>query len=189
MYFCVYCGKSFEGNMKFCPYCGKPQPNLQEPEPAATVPQPPVYEAPAQPPHYGEPVVVYAPPSEPHTAYSDPSQQPMNNSAKIFGNLSFFLGLAGLCAGVLTILLLLLYFAIDFDMTFSLELISLPLGVAAIVFSVIARKKGNMLSRPKLGRIFGIIALVLTVVSIILLSLYTREVVSEFFEDMPDFSL
>ena len=172
MFYCVYCGSSFEEHMNFCPYCGKVQPNVQNSQST----QQETYTPPA-PPVYG------------HNVYSVLADPPLSKPAKTFGTLSFILGLAGMCAGVLMMVWAILLLAIDFNFSFSYEMVSLPLGIAAIVFSVMARKRGNMLSKPKLGLIFGIIALVLTVVSIILLSLYTREVVSEFFEDMPDFSL
>lgn len=182
MFYCVYCGKSFEDHMNFCPYCGKVQPNVQGNQPMQQVSY-----APPEPPVYGE--TVFAPHVNGHNVYSVLADPPLSKPAKTFGNLSFFLGLAGMCAGGLMVILSILLLVIDFNIPFSIEMVSLPLGIAAIVFSVIARKQGNMLSRPKLGRIFGIIALVLTVVSLVLFFLYTRRAVSEFFEDMPDFSL
>ncbi len=172
MFYCVYCGSSFEEHMKFCPYCGKVQPNVQNSQST----QQETY-APPAPPVYG------------HNVYSVLADPPLNKPAKTFGTLSFILGLAGLCAGVLMVVWAILLLAIDFNFSFSYEMVSLPLGIAAIVFSVMARKRGNMLSKPKLGLIFGIIALALTVISIIMFFVSAAQTAREFFGDLPDFSL
>lgn len=172
MFYCVYCGSSFEEHMNFCPYCGKVQPNVQNSQST----QQETY-APPAPPVYG------------HNVYSVLADPPLSKPAKTFGTLSFILGLAGMCAGVLMMVWAILLLAIDFNFSFSYEMVSLPLGIAAIVFSVIARKRGNMLSKPKLGLIFGIIALALTVISIIIFFVFAAQTAREFFGDLPDFSL
>lgn len=172
MFYCVYCGSSFDEHMKFCPYCGKVQPNVQNSQST----QQETYTPPA-PPVYG------------HNVYSVLADPPLSKPAKTFGTLSFILGLAGMCAGVLMVVWAILLLAIDFNFSFSYEMVSLPLGIAAIVFSVMARKRGNMLSKPKLGLIFGIIALALTVISIIMFFVSATQTAREFFGDLPDFSL
>lgn len=172
MFYCVYCGSSFEEHMKFCPYCGKVQPNVQNSQST----QQETYTPPA-PPVYG------------HNVYSVLADPPLSKPAKTFGTLSFILGLAGMCAGALMVVWAILLLAIDFNFSFSYEMVSLPLGIAAIVFSVMARKRGNMLSKPKLGLIFGIIALILTAVSLIIFFVFAAQTAREFFGDLPDFSL
>ncbi len=169
MFYCVYCGSSFPEHMKFCPYCGKEQPNLEEP--AAQT-----YSAPQQPPVY----------AAPHTPYSFDPQPVTNRPAKILGNLSFFGGLGAMIFGGLFVLLFLILTLADVglgSLSVSYEPFSIILGVGAIVLSVLARKKGNDTKRPTLGRIFGIVGIVLGAISIVLFLVFIGNAY-----DFPDFS-
>lgn len=112
----------------------------------------------------------------------------MSNSAKVFGKLAFMLGIAALCAGSLLVLLFAIFLLTNVSFPFSVEVVSVPLGVVSIVFSVLARKRGNHLTKPKLGLIFGIVALVLSLIGFILFLIYTQQAVHGFIDEMPDFS-
>ena len=177
MYYCVYCGKSFDQNLNFCPYCGKAQPKLAEAVHHDPIPAP------------AEAAVSPEIPAGAHTAYSFDGTPAMKQSARIFGKLSFYLGIASLVVSALTITVLAILMATGTSISVNLELLSAPLGVAAIIFGILARKQGNYLKQPTLGRIFGIIGLVLSVVSIILLFLYARQVFNDIIGVPPDFSL
>lgn len=177
MIFCVYCGKSFESKMKFCPYCGKEQPLLETLEA-----QPYAPEAPTSPP-------VTAAPYAPHTAYSFESVPQLSRPAKLLGKLSFIAGLVSMILGAILDLTFLILSFSDLSINFSVsyEPFTLILGVGAIVLSVLARKKGNYQKQTTLGRIFGIVGIVLGAISIILFLVF---VTSSFeFPELPDFSL
>lgn len=165
MFFCCYCGKSFEGQMNFCPYCGKAQPQVNDTD-------------------------SYIPYSQPHTPYSFNPESVLSGPAKIFGKLGFILGIAALASGVLMNLLFLIMMIAEFsfsNFSLSYEPFPLMLGVAAVVLSTIARKKGNLLKGPRLGRIFGIIGIILGAISIILFFVFASNSLD--FSDLPGFSL
>ena len=167
MLYCVYCGKSLNSKMRFCPYCGKELPLLEESNSPS-------------------PVQIL---SEPHTAYTYDAQPTMPKVAKTLGTLSLWLGIAALFTGFLLVMIMVAYLATDSSLGIGFELISVPLGVAAIILCSLARKKGNYLKKPKLGRLFGIIGLVLTLLGVILFFVYIGKMAENFIEELPDFSV
>lgn len=176
MFYCVHCGKSLSLKMQFCPYCGKEQPQLEDHSPSTA-------------PIASTPISTYTVPTAAHTAFTYDAQPTMPKVAKTLGTLSLWLGIAALFTGFLLVMIMVAYLATDSSFGIGFELISVPLGVAAIILCSLARKKGNYLKKPKLGRLFGIIGLVLTLLGVILFFVYIGKMAENFIDELPDFSV
>lgn len=160
MSFCSNCGTELTEGTAFCPNCGAGQVRtFGAEEPTAVVPEPevipaePVYQAPV----YQEPVYqppVYQAPAEPAT---------LPKSAKILGLISMICGL--------------------------LSLISCHVGfmysIPALILASIASKKapGVPNAKAKVGKITGIIGIVLSVICFIVLMSINTAFVTEHMYD------
>lgn len=146
---CTNCGYATESNINFCPTCG-----------GKIVPEAPAYTEP-QTPTYTNITPVYQP-------YTPPRPQ-VSKAKKIVG---MALSIAGFIFSLLALIYGLLYGLImgaaGVFMAFYLSAFSLPLCAVGLAFSRSAINLGDTSAFSRLGKIFGLIGIILSCVAMFL---------------------
>lgn len=101
-----------------------------------------------------------------------PAPAPARKTGLFLGKAGLGLGIASLVTGVFFIIMYIIFAIVrkgsNFSVVRSEESVSVTLGVLAVIFSSIARKRGNYEKKSLLGLIFGIVGIVLGVAGVIL---------------------
>ena len=160
MYTCPNCNHSSETPMNFCAKCGTqtvytaPAPQA----PAYEAPQAPAYEAPQ--PQYQEPIYAQPMPVNPNA----PSK------GKVITGMAF--GIAGFALAILGFIYTLAFWDVDegaaFGMAIGFFMFSFPASLVGLILSSKNRNAGDDSTMSKLGKIFGLIGVILSGVSILL---------------------
>ncbi len=164
---CENCGYTTENAIRFCPFCGK---QLMAREPVC----PPAPEQPVQPaPHVEVPQYPYeaplpmATPAYPATCGTAP-QPKVSKAKKIVG---MGLSIGGFVFALIGLLYGLLFAFIDsytsIFMSVYLAAFSIPLSAVGLSFSSAAKKAGDTSVFSRLGKIFGLLGIILTGVSVL----------------------
>lgn len=173
MHFCFHCGKELPEGSGFCPYCGT-QLTYSAPQKPAT----PVYEQPAcqipvyqpvQPPACAQ-APVYSQPVQqpicPQPGYAVPAYQPLvppapsqpTIGARVMGYIAMGLGISPFVLGFL----MLISFSQFLDgLPEVFAFLGLGCGIPAKILASRAVAGGFRSAPPRLGSVFGIIAIVL----------------------------
>ena len=190
MYVCPNCNKQSETPANFCPVCGTTM--IIAPTPQTEAPEQPVYAEPqyAQPqygqPQYGQPQYAqpqYGQPQQP--IYNQPQyNQPMyvqpqyvapqpSTPSKAKAIVGMALGAAGLFSAVTGFLYTMIGMAIDggeagLFMAIFFGFFSIPLSLVGLIMSAGTRKAGDTTIFSKLGKIFGLIGVILSGVTLLI---------------------
>lgn len=148
MYTCPYCKKTSELLGSFCPWCGAPvaadqNDRQQAPDNA----------------YYNQPMY-------PHQPYAPQQGTP----SKAMAIVSMALAAAGLFFSVFsffyTIIFAMVDAAVGFGMSIGFGFFSIPLSLVGFILAIKARNAGNTTVFSKLGKIFGLIGLILSAFSV-----------------------
>lgn len=192
MYVCPNCNKQSETPANFCPRCGTamiiapevqveaPQQAVPQPQYVAPQPEQPQYAEPQQPqyvqPQYTQPQQpIYNQPQYNQPMYAQPqyvAPQPSTPS-KAKAIVGMALGAAGLLFAVNGFLYTMIFMAKDggeagLAMALVFGFFSIPLSLVGLIMSAGTRKAGDTTIFSKLGKIFGLIGVILSGVTLLI---------------------
>lgn len=147
MSYCSKCGTPIEPNERFCRGCGAPL--------AAEAPAAPAYQPDYNDYSYNQPAYSY-------------EQPQVSGGTKAGGFVGMGLGIGGFFFALLGFIYTIIGLEIDevmsFSMAFAFSIFSLPLSIIGMSLSSKSRNAGNTSAVCTVGKVFGIIGLVLTCV-------------------------